>query len=86
MLRRRAAQAQHGGNAALLLDSDVSDASDEEGDSADEKDEADDLFRKATVGGKGGKKVKGGRLEPGEIDIERVRDANQHEQKSVRSV
>ncbi|BGP34186.1 U3 snoRNP protein [Rhodotorula toruloides] len=85
VLRRRAAQAQHGGNAALLLDSDVSDvsdASDEEGDSADEKDEADDLFRKATVGGKGGKKVKGGRLEPGEIDIERVRDANQHEQKS----
>lgn len=88
ILRRRAAQAQHGGNAALLVDSDVSDASDdgEEGaGSADERDEADELFSRAVVGGKGGKKVKGGKLEPGEIDIDRVRDANQHEQGSVRS-
>ncbi|TNY22932.1 WD40-repeat-containing domain protein [Rhodotorula diobovata] len=85
ILRRRAAQAQHGGNAALLVDSDVSDASDdgEEGaGSADERDEADELFSRAVVGGKGGKKVKGGKLEPGEIDIDRVRDANQHEQGS----
>ncbi|GAA5823947.1 hypothetical protein JCM3770_004142 [Rhodotorula araucariae] len=84
VLRRRAAQAHHGGNAALLLDSDVSDASDEEeGEaSADERDEVDELFSRAVVGGKGGKKVKGGKLEPGEIDIDRVRDANQHEQSS----
>ncbi|GAA6038453.1 hypothetical protein JCM8097_007658 [Rhodosporidiobolus ruineniae] len=79
IIRKRAAQAEHGENAALLLDSDVSDASDEEGDTADEKDEADDLFRKVTLGGKGGKAVKGGKIEPGEIDIDRVRDANQHE-------
>ncbi|GAA5986239.1 hypothetical protein JCM10908_006468 [Rhodotorula pacifica] len=86
ILRRRAAEAKHGGNAALLIDSDESDASDNEDDaatSADEKDEVDDLFRKATIGGtKGGRKVKGGKIEPGEIDIDRVRDANQHEAKS----
>ncbi|GAA5899714.1 hypothetical protein JCM6882_005420 [Rhodosporidiobolus microsporus] len=82
ILRKRAAAAEHGGNAALLLDSDVSDASDEEEASADEEDEANELFRKATVGGKGGRKVKGGKIEPGEIDIDRVRDANQHEQGS----
>ncbi|GAA5837474.1 hypothetical protein JCM11251_002117 [Rhodosporidiobolus azoricus] len=82
ILRKRAAVAEHGGNAALLLDSDVSDASDEEDASADEEDEANELFRKATVGGKGGRKVKGGKIEPGEIDIDRVRDANQHEQSS----
>ncbi|GAA5882871.1 hypothetical protein JCM3774_006323, partial [Rhodotorula dairenensis] len=78
ILRRRAAEAKHGGNAALLIESDESDASDNE-DSADEKDEVDDLFRKATVGGR---TVKGGKIEPGEIDIDRVRDANQHEAKS----
>lgn len=84
ILRRRAAEAKHGGNAALLIDSDASDASsNEDDDSADEKDEVDDLFRKAAVGGKGGKKVKGGKIEPGEIDVDRVRDANQHEAKSV---
>ncbi|GAA5859446.1 hypothetical protein JCM8547_006826 [Rhodosporidiobolus lusitaniae] len=84
ILRKRAAAAEHGGNAALILDSDVSDASDDEGErSADEKDEADDLFRKATIGGKNGRKVKGGKIEPGEIDIDRVRDANQHEASSV---
>ncbi|GAA5899759.1 hypothetical protein JCM8208_004556 [Rhodotorula glutinis] len=83
ILRRRAAAAQHGGNAALALDSDVSDASDEDGEgSADERDEADELFSRAVIGGKGGRKVKGGKLEPGEIDIDRVRDANQHEQGS----
>ncbi|GAA5935063.1 hypothetical protein JCM3775_004689 [Rhodotorula graminis] len=85
ILRRRAAAAQHGGNAALALDSDVSDASDEDGmgeGSADERDEADELFSRAVIGGKGGRKVKGGKLEPGEIDIDRVRDANQHEQGS----
>ena len=32
---------------------------------------------------KTGKEVKGGKIEPGEIDIDRVRDANQHEAKSV---
>ena len=84
ILRRRAAEAKHGGNAALLIESDESDASDNEAASADEKDEVDDLFRKATIGGtKGGRKVKGGKIEPGEIDIDRVRDANQHEAKSV---
>ncbi|GAA5843255.1 hypothetical protein JCM5353_000721 [Sporobolomyces roseus] len=84
ILRKRAAQAQHGGNAALLVDSDVSDAEtdSQDGDSADEKDEVDDLFRKATIGG-GGKRLKGGRLEPGELDIDRVRDANQHDAKSA---
>ncbi|GAA6006074.1 hypothetical protein JCM11491_002021 [Sporobolomyces phaffii] len=84
ILRRRAAQAQHGGNAALLVDSDVSDAETDSGlddGSADEQDEVDDLFRKATVGG--GKRIKGGRIEPGEIDIDRVRDANQHDPKSA---
>ncbi|GAA5965109.1 hypothetical protein JCM3765_004861 [Sporobolomyces pararoseus] len=83
ILKRRAAQAQHGGNAALLVDSDVSDAetdSEDEG-SADEREEANDLFRKATIGG--GKRIKGGRVEPGEIDIDRVRDANQHDPKSA---
>ena len=86
ILKKRAAQAQHGGNAALLLDSDVSDAEtdSQDGDSADEKDEVEDLFRKATIGG-GGKRLKGGRLEPGELDIDRVRDANQHDPKSVRT-
>lgn len=85
ILRRRAAEAKHGGNAALIIDSDEeSDAPENDGPgSADEKDEADDLFRKVSVGGKGGKKVKGGKLEPGEIDVDRVRDANQHEAKSV---
>ncbi|KWU45929.1 WD40 repeat-like protein [Rhodotorula sp. JG-1b] len=83
ILRRRAAEAKHGGNAALLIESDESDASDNEAASADEKDEVDDLFRKATIGGtKGGRKVRGGKIEPGEIDIDRVRDANQHEAKS----
>ena len=87
VLRKRAAQAQRGGNAALVVDSDVSDAetdSEAEGDSADEKDEVDDLFRKATIGG-GGNRIKGGRVEPGEIDIDRARDANQHDAKSVRA-
>lgn len=84
ILRRRAAEAKHGGNAALLIESDESDASDNEAASADEKDEVDDLFRKATIGGtRGGRKVKGGKIEPREIDIDRVRDANQHEAKSV---
>ncbi|GAA5969618.1 hypothetical protein JCM11641_008180 [Rhodosporidiobolus odoratus] len=83
ILRKRAAKAEHGGNAAFLLDSDVSDASDEEGEaSADEQDEAEDLFAKVTLGGKNGRKVKGGKIEPGELDIDRVRDANQHEQGS----
>ncbi|GAA5906780.1 WD40 repeat domain-containing protein [Sporobolomyces salmoneus] len=84
ILRKRAGQVQRGGNAALLVDSDVSDAdtNSEDRDSADEKDEADDLFRKATIGGQG-KRIKGGRLEPGEIDIDRVRDANQHDPKSA---
>ncbi|GAA5975448.1 hypothetical protein JCM5350_006482 [Sporobolomyces pararoseus] len=83
ILKRRAAQAQRGGNAALLVDSDVSDAetdSEDEG-SADEREEANDLFRKATIGGT--KRIKGGRVEPGEIDIDRVRDANQHDPKSA---
>ncbi|GAA5888295.1 hypothetical protein JCM16303_007265, partial [Sporobolomyces ruberrimus] len=85
ILRKRAAQAQHGGNAALLVDSDLSDAdtnSDDEAGSADEQEEANDLFRKATIGG-GGKRLKGGRVEPGEIDIDRVRDANQHDPQSA---
>ncbi|GJN92625.1 hypothetical protein Rhopal_005660-T1 [Rhodotorula paludigena] len=83
ILRRRAAAAQHGGNAALLIggDSDASDASDAEG-SADERDEADELFSRANVGGSKKRTVKGGRIEPGEIDIDRVRDANQQEQTS----
>ncbi|GAA6006200.1 Utp18p [Rhodotorula paludigena] len=83
ILRRRAAAAQHGGNAALLFggDSDASDASDAEG-SADERDEADELFSRANVGGSKKRTVKGGRIEPGEIDIDRVRDANQQEQTS----
>ncbi|GAA6060238.1 hypothetical protein JCM10212_003478 [Sporobolomyces blumeae] len=86
ILRRRVAQAARGGNAALVVDSDASDAETDSGDddaSADEKDEADDLFRKATIGGRGSRKVKGGRIEPGEIDIDRVRDANQHDPKSA---
>ncbi|BGP18481.1 hypothetical protein JCM10213_001203 [Rhodosporidiobolus nylandii] len=81
VLRKRRAEAEHGGNAALLLGSDVSDASDDEDDSADEQDEAEELFSKVTLGGKHGRKVKGGKLEPGEIDIDRVRDANQHQPK-----
>ncbi|GAA6012189.1 hypothetical protein JCM10207_002753 [Rhodosporidiobolus poonsookiae] len=84
ILRKRRAAASVGGNAALLANSDVSDASssadeEEEERSDDEQDEADELFRGAKVGKT---RVKGGKVEPGEIDIDRVRDANQQEASS----
>lgn len=84
--RRKLAQkkAKNAGTAGraigAIIDSDnESDASDEP--SGDE-DEVDDLFRATTTKSRG-RRTRGGLLDKGEIDIDRVRDANQEESTSV---
>ena len=84
--RRKLAQkkAKNAGTAgraigAVIDSGDESDVSDEP--SGDE-DEVDNLFRATTTKSRG-RRIRGGLLDKGEIDIDRVRDANQEEASSV---
>lgn len=87
--RRKLAQkkAKNAGTAgraigAIIDSDDESDVSDEP--SGDE-DEVDNLFRATTTKSRG-RRIRGGLLDKGEIDIDRVRDANQEEASSVSSL